>query len=160
MSKRIWRHSDALLPMPARRLLAGASGRRAFTLVETLAAGVILALSAVVLGVAVRSGIRSLSVARDYQRAAELLDRVFTKIDTIGPGRLSVEGPTEGRFAAPHDRFTWNAAVVPCHEGRLYEVTVRIAWQTPGGEQRSIEAQTLLNDPQSDSESEVGWDDL
>jgi len=151
MNKRNWRHYDTRLP---------ASSRRAFTLVETLAAGVILAFSAAVLGVAVRGGIRSLAVSRDYQRAAELLDRVLTKIDTIGPARLLDEGPTEGRFTPPHDRFTWSAAIVPRFEGHLYEVTACITWQTPGAEQRSIEAQTLLNDPPDVPQSKLRWSDL
>ena len=44
-----------------------------FTLVETLAAGVILALSGAVLSMAVKGSMRSLTLARDYQLAAELL---------------------------------------------------------------------------------------
>lgn len=131
-----------------------------FTLVETLVAGMILALSASVLGLTVRGGMQSLAMSRDYQRAAELLDRVMTKIDTIGPSRLSVEGPLADVFAPPHDRFWWSAVIAPRLEGSLYDVTVRITWRTPGGGQRHVEAQTFLNDPPGRRQSRLGWDDL
>jgi type II secretory pathway pseudopilin PulG len=136
-------------------------GRRGgFTLVEALAAGVILALSAVVLGIAVTQGMRSLELARDYQRAAELLDRTLTKVDLIGPARLLLEGPTRGAFEPPHDRFAWQLDISPRLEGYLYEVTVQITWSSPRGERRSTVAQTLLNDPPDSRPAELDWDDL
>ena len=104
---------------------------------EALAAGVILALFASVLGLAVSRGMRSLALSRDYQQAAELLDRTLTKIDTIGPARLWAEGPLEGEFEYPHDRFSWTATIESRVEGHLYDVTVRVAWETPGGGRRS-----------------------
>ena len=131
-----------------------------FTLVETLAAAMILALAAAVLGTAVAQGMRSLARARDYQRAAELLDRTLTKIDTIGPARLLAEGQTEGAFDPPHDRFAWAADIVPRPEGHLYDVTVRVWWLTPGGGRRSAEAQTRLNDPPGSRPTELNWGDL
>ena len=131
-----------------------------FTLVEVLVAGVILALSAVALGVTISQSIRSLALARDYQRAAELLDETLTKIDLIGPSRLLFEGPTEDVFRPPHEKFAWQAQIEPRTQGHLYEVTVRILWETPGGTQRSIEAQTLLNDPPDSRPTELDWDSL
>ena len=137
-----------------------AAARRGFTLVETLAAGVILGLSAAVLGITVSSNMRSLALARDFQRAAELLDRTLTKIDTIGPAQLLAEGPTAGGFNPPHERFIWTATIERRFEGDLYDVTVRIAWPTPDGKQRSVEAQTFLNDPADLMQSELDWNDL
>ena len=133
---------------------------RGFTLIEVLVAGVILALSAVALGMTVSNCMRSLTLARDYQRAAELLDKTFTKIDLIGPALLLYEGPTQGLFEKPHDRFAWQAQIDSRLEANLYEVTVRILWQTPSGKPRSIEAQTLLNDPPGSRPSELYWEDL
>ena len=131
-----------------------------FTLVETLVAGIILALSAAALGVIVRQALRSLAIARGYQQAAELLDLALTKIDTIGPTGIQAEGPTEGVFDPPHDQFAWSATVSPMAEGHLYEVTVRITWRAPSGALRSTEAQTFINDPPGRSAAELGWDDL
>ena len=132
----------------------------AFTLVETLAAGVILSLAAAALTTAVSQGMRSLAMARDHQRAAELLDRTLTKIDILGPARLMEEGPTEGVFPPPHERFIWQAHITPRTEGYLYDVIVRITWPTPGGRRRSVRAQTRLNDPPESRPAELAWEDL
>ena len=132
-----------------------------FTLVEVLVAGVILALSAGALGLTISNCMRSLTLARDYQQAAELLDKTFTKIDLIGPARILYEGPSEGLFEeSRHERFAWQAEIDSRLEGNLYEVTVRILWETPSGKVRFIEAQTLLNDPPGSRPSELYWDEL
>ena len=133
--------------------------RKGFTVVEALAAGVILAISAAVIGTSVSQALASLQLARDYQLAAELLDATLTKIDLIGPVRLVWEGPTEGQFPPPLDRFTWQADIDARLEGSLYEVTVRILWQTATG-QRSVQAQTLLNDPLNSRKAELDWEHL
>ena len=131
-----------------------------FTLVEVLVAGVILALSAAVLGMTISQSMRSLALARDYQEAAELLDKTLTKIDLIGPSNLLNEVPSENMFEPPHDRFAWKVQIEPYAQGHLYEVTVHILWKTPGGTTRSIEAQTLLNDPPDSRPTELDWDSI
>ena len=149
------------MPCPTTARTSTSNQRTAgFTLVEVLVAGVILTLSAGALGLSVSRCMGSLSLARDYQRAAELLDRTFTKIDLIGPALLLYEGPSEGLFEEPHDRFAWQAKIDSRLEGHLYEVTVRILWETPSGKPRFIEAQTLLNDPPGSRPSELYWDEL
>lgn len=134
--------------------------RDGFTLVEALVAGVILALSAGVLGVAVRGGMRSMTLAREYQTAAELMDRVLTKIDVVGAARMAEEGPLEGAFEPPNESFSWSAQIVPRQEGDLCEVTVKIVWESGLGTKRSVEAQTLLNDPVRIPEDRPAWDEL
>ncbi len=131
-----------------------------FTIVEALLAGVVLTLSASVLGLAVSQAMRSLTAARDYQQAAELLDRTLTKVDMIGPTRLYYEGPAEGVFDSPHERFAWRVAVSPVGEGDLYEVTVSVMWPRPGGSVGSASATTLLNDPQGARSALLGWDNI
>ena len=134
--------------------------RKAFTLVEALAAGVILTLAGTMLAVAVSQGMRSLTLSRDTQRAAELLDRTLTKIDMIGPARLMEEGPTEGPFPAPHEKFRWEAQIEARTEGYLYDVTVRITWPTVGGGRRKVVGATRLNAPPKSRPEELEWDDL
>ena len=131
-----------------------------FTLIEALVAGMILAMSGAALSLGVRQAMKSLALGKDFQRAAELLDRTLTKIDTVGPARVQVEGPIEGAFDPPHDRFGWSTTIEALSEGHLYEVTVRIIWEQPGGKLRSIEAQTLLNDARGEDETGPGWNDL
>ena len=138
---------------PARRFRGG------FTVVEALTAGMILVMASVVLGGMVVGAMQSLRIAADTQRAAHLLDRTLTKIDMIGPSRLLAEGPTDGGFEAPDDRFRWEADIESRLEGNLYEVTVRILWDTERGT-RSVEAATLLNDPPLSRNPTLMWDDL
>lgn len=121
--------------------------RAGFTLAETVVAGVVLTLSACVVGLIVTRGMRSLAQARDTQRAAELLDRVLTRIDLIGPAELLAADDTAGTFDPPDDRFAWDAAINPKDQGYLYDVIVRVSWTAGDGERRSAKAQTFLNDP-------------
>lgn len=131
-----------------------------FTLIETLAAGLILAVSAAAIGLTTRSALRSLSLARDFQQAGGLLDRTLRKIDVVGPAAVKTLGPAEGSFEAPDDRFRWQADIAARTEGSLYEVTVTVSWLTSWGDERSVQAQTLLNDPREADEADVQWGDL
>ena len=133
--------------------------RRGFTLVEALTAGMILTISATVLGTATRVSMQSLQLARDYERATELLDRVLTKIDLIGPERMFTEGPTEGEFDGPNAKFRWEATIESRLGGHLYEVTARVLWPTDGSE-RSVQAATLLNDPPDSRNPNLEWDQI
>lgn len=131
-----------------------------FTLVETLAAGMILALAATVLSLAVRQGLQALRTSRDLQQAAELCDRVLTKIDVLGPAMILDEGPTMGEFDPPRERFTWEADIIPMATGDLYDVTVTIRWGENTGENRSVQMQTLLRDSADVEYSLLQWEDL
>ena len=131
--------------------------RGGFTLVEALAAGTILAVFAGVIGTSVSQSLGSLTRARDYQRAAGLLDRVLTKVDMIGPSRVMSEGPLRGRFAAPDDRFNWELEIDTGIDGHLYEVTARVLWN---GGKGSAEIETLINDPPKTRNPVLVWDDL
>jgi prepilin-type N-terminal cleavage/methylation domain-containing protein len=134
---------------------------RGFTLVEVLAAGMILAMSAAVIGLGVRQSLGSLQKARDYQQAAELLDRVMTKIDLLGPGNVSVEGPLAGQFDPPREKFEWQSRIeLLAMESWLYKVTVRIAWMDPTGQRQMVEAQTMLYDPPSREKTGLSWEDV
>ena len=131
-----------------------------FTLVEALSAGMILSVSTALIGLGVSQSMASLQRARDYQYVAELLDEVLTKIDIIGPERISREGPTDGHFEGRFDdRFRWEATIETRLEGDLYDVKVRIVWVVPGGEQ-VVEARTMINDPLFSRSTMLDWDEL
>ena len=129
-----------------------------FTVVEALAAGMLLALSGVAIGGAVIGAMSSLRLAADVQQAAQRLDQTLTRIDLIGPSRLLEEGPTEATFA-DDPRFRWSAEIESRLDGHLYDVTVRITWDTEKGP-RSVEAATMLNDPPDSRSTTIQWDDL
>ena len=135
------------------------AGRRGFTVVEALSAGMILAIAAAAIGGTVSRSLQSLEDARDYQRAAQLLDQVLTKIDLIGPARIETEGPAEGQFDAPNERFSWQAAIESLTQGHLYKVTVRVSWPSRGGTCTAA-AGTYLNDPPKSRDSSLEWSKL
>ena len=149
--------------MTAKTLMHNRTQRRSggFSLVEALAAGMILAASAIVIGGGVTQAMRSQSIVRDTLWAAELLDHVLTQIDMIGPARLYYgHAPTQGPL---DERFSWQAKVEPQLEGDLYEVTVQINWQAPhAGESASrvVKAHTLINDAPGSRNLTLEWEDL
>jgi hypothetical protein len=131
----------------------------AFTVVEALAAGTILAVSALIVGPSVSSALVGLQDGRDLQRAAQLLDETLTRIDLLGPERVSREGPLEGQFEPPDDRFSWQTQIEPTVPGDLYKVTVRIRWAGPRGA-HVASAQTLLNDATGSHDETLEWRNL
>jgi len=127
---------------------------RGFTLVEALCAGVVLALGATMISTGVSHALASATAARDKRHAAMLLDEVLTRIDVIGPQRLSTQGPTEGRIA---DRFHWRAEIDKVDLGGLYEVEAVVEWDTPRGP-RSVSAQTRIHDPAGTRRLNLQWE--
>jgi type II secretory pathway pseudopilin PulG len=132
---------------------------RAFTVVEALAAGTILAVSALIVGPSVSSALVGLQDGRDLQRAAQLLDETLTRVDLLGPERVSREGPLEGQFEPPDDRFAWQTQIEATVPGDLYKVTVRIRWTGPRGP-GTASAQTLLNDAARSHDETLEWRNL
>ena len=122
-------------------------------------AGTILAISAAVMSTSVSLSLRSVRMAGDFEHAAELLDRTLTKVDMIGPYRLSLEGPTDGQFLPPDERFSWSLDIEMGSIGSLYEVTATVRWDD-GGTEREVSATTLLNDPFGSRGDTLLWEDL
>jgi hypothetical protein len=97
----------------------------------------ILALAAGLISAGSAQAMDSLRNARDFQRAAQLLDQTLTRIDLIGPDRVSREGPAQGRFPTPDDRFEWETEIHSRSQGHLFLVTVRIRWTACAARSRS-----------------------
>ena len=127
-----------------------------FTLVEALAAGMILAMFAAVIASSVSTSAAALALARDQQRAAGYLDQVLTRIDLLGPDRMARMGPSSGQL---DEQFSWRASYEPMIEGYLYQVTVTIEWRTPQ-RMHSVSGYTMLNDPPNSRSALLRWDEL
>ena len=132
---------------------------RGFTIVEALVAGMILSLAAVAIGSSLSRTFGSLQAAKEYQRAAELLDLTLTKIDMFGPDRLLLDKLTGGTFGPPDENFAWEAEIESLPDAHLYEIEVQITWQGPKA-RRSVTAKTYLNDPPGSRMLNVDWEDL
>ena len=131
----------------------------AFTLIEVLAAGIILSLAGGVIAASLAQSYRSLADARDERRAAALLDELLTKIDMIGPARIASEGPRDGVFSGADERFSWTAEIGNRPQGHLYQVTVTLSWPA-AGRTRTVRVQTYLNDPPDSRDSTLKWNEL
>lgn len=130
-----------------------------FTLIEAMVAALILAISAVAIGGSVNQSLHALRRARDYQRSAELLDGVMTRIDLLGPDRVAREGPLEGTFEPPDDRFSWDAQVDSLIDGFLFEITVNVRWDDGYGA-HTASLSTRINDPPKSRNERLRWEDL
>jgi type II secretory pathway pseudopilin PulG len=130
-----------------------------FTLIETLVAGIILALAIAVMSTAISHAYSALGESRDERRAAALLDDLLTKIDLIGPARIANEGPHNGNFDGGDERFSWTADIQNRPQGHLFQVTVTVSW-TEAGKSKSATIDTYLNDPPKSRDSTLKWRDL
>jgi len=130
-----------------------------FTLIEVLVAGMILAISAAVMGTALSHAYASLSEARDERRAAILLDDLLTKIDMVGPARIADQGPRQGNFDGSDARFSWSVDIKSRPQGHLYDITATLSWAS-GKQNKSVQAHTYLNDAPNSRDATIRWRDL
>ncbi len=128
-----------------------------FTVIECLVAGMVLAIFGSLIAMTVGQSVSASEAMLDRQQAALWLDEVMTRIDMIGPGRLSAEGPVQGEL---DDRFSWSVEIE--EEGLsayLYRVTPTIRWKTSRGE-KSVAGYTMLYDPPGSRGGFLQWDEL
>jgi len=120
------------------------SNRRAFTLVEVLAAAVILAAGAVVIcSLSYRC---SLNAARgaQYEHACRLLDEILDRTAAGDFPSLARTGSVEAAFPPPDDTFRYRLQSAPATGvPGLYEVTATISWLVDS-HTYEIQAATLL----------------
>ncbi|MEM7624210.1 MAG: prepilin-type N-terminal cleavage/methylation domain-containing protein [Planctomycetota bacterium] len=136
---------------PARRV-------RGFTIIESLIAGVILALFAAALAGATAQSSRAAARAQDHRKAAEWLDTVFTRFDILGPARLAAEGPVAGPL---DERFHWSATITEDDVWPdLYQVSVIIRYTTLDGRPGRVVGHTQMHDPVGRRVTSARWGDL
>ena|GEM_PF-1639073 len=141
-------------------------GRRraaAFTLVECLVAGTVLALFGSSIAIAATQSAAAARRGDDRRAAAQRLDAVLTKIDVLGPARVATEGPFSGELdGGPGGRgWLWSATIV--EEGTwpdLYAIGVTVSWTDSAGRPRSVTTRTRLFDPAGSRTVRVGWEEL
>ena len=120
------------------------SNKKSFTLIETIAAALLLSLSVVVLaGISVNS-LRTARSITINEQAWDLVDRQITMVDYIGIRKYILSGPTEGRFEGNGTTFDWKLSVSEATLDFLYEVTVTVGW-IEQQRYKKIQAQTRLS---------------
>lgn len=118
--------------------------RPAFTLIEALAACMILAASLVALiGLNTRA-VRSLVWVGQYDAAWQVLDRQLTLIDRMGIDAFMEQGVTAGQTEQDGAVYHWSVATQTESIDALVTVEVTVSWQTMN-RRHSVAAQTRFN---------------
>lgn len=120
------------------------SDQKSFTLIETIAAVLVLSISVVVLaGISVNSLRTARSITMNEQ-AWDLADRQLTMVDFIGVRNYLLSGSTEGVFEGEGTSFGWTVRISETALASLYDVTVTIFWMEQQ-RHKQIHAQTRLS---------------
>jgi len=118
--------------------------RTGFTLVETIAASIILCIAVLALGAVGSRSLSSMRLNRQYEVAASLADKQLTYIDYIGVEDFIETGEMEGQFKGFEQAYYLRAATAYEGTDNLYEVTVTVSWfEAP--RLRSVSVDTMLN---------------
>ena len=121
---------------------------RGFTLLEALAASVILAAGIIAMcGVSTRY-LAQTRINRQYETAWQLLDRQLRAVDYIGVNEYMLDGQTEGRVTLSDTAFYWRAGFVELEDGRLFRVDMTV-WWAGAGRVHQVSAATMLDDDRS-----------
>ncbi len=120
---------------------------KAFSLVEMIAASVVLSGGVVALCTLNTSSFTAVRANRQLETAWAMLDRQLTIIDYMGleeflelkqfSGQI---GPTEANSTV----YYWNAELTEGTSDNLYTIELTMSWGPPG-RQRSISVTTVLN---------------
>jgi prepilin-type N-terminal cleavage/methylation domain-containing protein len=117
---------------------------KGFSLVEVIVASIILS-SAVVTVTAISSrSLNAVSLDNKYEKAAALLDRQLTIIDSMGITEFINMGRTQGDFGKLAPGFSWQASTEHLGLEDLYKLTLCVNW-TEHNRPKQIKVITRLN---------------
>lgn len=120
------------------------TNRRAFTLVETLAAALILSIAAVTIGAITTRSLQSTAANGQYETAWQLLDRQLTVIDYIGIDEFIAHGQMDGEFQDVEPAYKWEVETAGGDYDNLEVVQITVSWHSEG-RRHLISAETMFN---------------
>ena len=118
--------------------------RTGFTLVETIAASVILCIAVLALGAVGSRSLGSTKLNREREMAAALADKQLTYIDYVGIQEFIKAGQMEGQFRGFGSTYVWRAATAYEGTDNLYQVRVTVSWLSRK-QLYSVSVDTMLN---------------
>jgi prepilin-type N-terminal cleavage/methylation domain-containing protein len=118
--------------------------RRGFTLVETLAATMILSGAVLTLGAISNNALTNTRLYRHYELAASVIDIQLTLIDQVGIDRFIEAGQMEGVYDQFDPSYQWVVTTEYTGTDNLYRVTITVTW-LEGRRPYRMTAQTMLN---------------
>jgi len=123
------------------------SGRKGFSLVETIVAAVLLSSGVVTICAISTKSFQGVKINRENELAWDLLDKQLTMIDYMGIDAFVESGETTGLFDSEDGEeptHYWDVEVTPVDIDYLYSVNIIVGW---GGGSRlhEISLTTMLN---------------
>ncbi|MCK4998735.1 MAG: hypothetical protein KAS23_04340 [Anaerohalosphaera sp.] len=122
--------------------------KKAFSIIEMVAASMLLSLAVVSLCTVGAKAIRGVKSNRQYEQAWQMLDRQLAMIDYVGIGPFMELGQFEGQLNKDEDTgivHRWNVVIEEGSYMGLYRVDMTLSWGTEK-KVRSINASTYLYD--------------
>jgi general secretion pathway protein I len=148
-----------LTPAPPRRIRRRARSRaRAFTLIEALAALLLVAIVLPVVMKAVSVGTTSASQSR---RRTEAVSLAQSKLSELVAGEAWKSGLLSGYFDLTYGdsgpEYGWRATVRPWNEPYVQQLELSVTWTGPAGREQFVTLSTLVYEgrPKED-ETEAG----
>lgn len=123
------------------------SGRRAFSLVETIVAAVLLSGGVVAISAISTKSFQGVKLNRENELAWDLLDKQLTLIDFMGIDAFVESGETTGLFEGEGQEdptHYWDVQVTPLDIDYLYTVNIVVGW-SEGKRLREISLTTMFN---------------
>ena len=123
------------------------SGRRAFSLIETIVAAVLLSGGVVAISAISTKSFRGVKLNRENELAWDLLDKQLTLIDFMGIDAFVESGETTGLFEGEGGQdptHYWDVQVTPLEIDYLYTVNIIVGWGE-GSRLREISLTTMFN---------------
>ncbi|MEN6577383.1 MAG: hypothetical protein ABFD90_13655 [Phycisphaerales bacterium] len=115
-----------------------------FSLVETLAASMILSGAVLTLGAISTNALTSTRLHRHYEQAAAVIDQQLNLIDFMGIDKFIEAGQLEGVSDQFKPGYQWAVTTEYTGTDNLYMVKITVTW-LEGKRSHSITAQTMLN---------------
>jgi len=129
------------------RMSKAYSGRRAFSLVETIVAAVLLSGGVVAVSAISTNSFRGVKLNRENELAWDLLDKQLTLIDYMGIDAFVDSGQTTGLFEGEGGQdptHYWDVQATPLEIDYLYSVNIIVGWGK-GSRLREISLTTMFN---------------
>lgn len=122
------------------------SHRKAFSLVETIVAAVILSGAVMSISAISTKSLRGIKLNREYELAWNLLDRQLTMIDYMGIETFIELGETSGEFTEEDggDGYFWQVQTSLEENDYLYAVAIVVGWNS-GSKPYQVSLITMLN---------------
>ena len=102
--------------------------KKGFTLVEVIAASVILCGAVMIVGSIATRALIGTRLNRRYEKAASLADKQLNMIDYVGIDTISEQGVMEGDIDESGETYHWSIETEYQELDNLYLVTATISW--------------------------------